>query len=68
MKEFCHECARLESELEIVRSQSHSEIERLKKELADARAYASAVHRENDKLALDLAFYNKDVILPCNQK
>lgn len=64
MKQFCDECARLEAEIEMMRSQHYNEINRLKEELADARKYASAVQRENEALSLDLAFYNKDFPMP----
>ncbi len=68
MKQFCDECARLEAEIELMRSRHYDEIKMLKNELADARKYASAVQRENEALSLDLAFYNKDFPLPSNEK
>ncbi len=67
MKEFCPNCAELEAQIENMRTQHFKEMQCMKQKLNDASQSYKRVSNENDKLALDLAFYNKDIILNNNK-
>lgn len=62
MAEFCVKCAEKEAAFEVMFQKMYVEIQELKKRL-------DLLETENEKLALDLAFYNGSIInLSCNNK
>lgn len=52
---FCVKCVEKEAMFEVMFQKMHNEIQELKKRL-------DYLESENEKLAIDLAFYNGDII------
>lgn len=62
IKEFCVKCAEKEANFEVMFHKMHAEVEELKRRVDE-------LETENEKLSLDLAFYNGNITnLSCNGK
>ncbi len=62
MPEFCQRCSELETEIELLKQQHYKEMQCMKTKIQDHNAYAYKLRDENERLCLDLAFYDKRVI------
>ena len=61
-KEFCVKCAEKEANFEVMYHKMYAEVQELKRRIDE-------LEHENDKLSLDLAFYNGEITnLSCNRK
>jgi len=63
MSEYCSRCIELETEIELLRKKYFQEIECMKNKLLESKEYGNKLRIENEKLSLDLAFYNKDFVI-----
>jgi len=62
MSEFCQNCVELSTRIELLKQQHYKEMQCMKEKLSDAHQLYKRVHDENERLNLDLAFYDKKVI------
>jgi len=62
MSEFCSRCVELSTQIELLKQQRYKEMQCMKEKLSAAQQSYKRVHDENERLNLDLAFYDKKVI------
>lgn len=62
MSEFCQHCVELSTQIELLKQQHYKEMQCMKEKLSASHDLYKRVHDENERLNLDLAFYDKKVI------
>jgi len=62
MSEFCQHCVELAAKIELLQQQHFREMQCMKEKLASAHQSYKRIHDENERLSLDLAFYDKKVM------
>jgi len=64
MSEFCVKCCEKESQIEILNSRFYKESQCMRERIAKLQRENEALINENERLAIDVAFYKGD--LPSN--
>lgn len=64
MSEFCVKCAEKEAQMELMNTRFYKESQCMRERIATLQRENETLRNENDRLAIDVAFYKGD--LPSN--